>query len=80
MTTPNARPQVWKREEVESPCVQVCVIHPETKLCLGCSRTGDEIASWSRMTPNERRAVMAQLPARDPKPKGRRGGRARRAT
>ena len=55
---------VWKRPEVESPCVKVCMIHPETRLCVGCNRTGEEIARWSRMTPEERRAVMAELPGR----------------
>lgn len=69
---------VWSRPEVESPCVQVCVIHPQTRLCLGCARSLDEIAAWSRMTPEARRAIMAELPARKPAPDGRRGGRAGR--
>jgi uncharacterized protein len=75
----NAPPDpVWTRTEVESPCVKVCVIHPETRLCLGCARSLDEIAAWSRMTPEARRLVMAQLPGRRPAPAGRRGGRAAR--
>ncbi|MEM6676518.1 MAG: DUF1289 domain-containing protein, partial [Pseudomonadota bacterium] len=37
-----------------------------------------EIASWSAMTPEERRVVMAELPSRQPGPVTRRGGRARR--
>ena len=68
---------VWSREEIASPCVNVCVIHPETGLCLGCARTRDEIAGWSRMPPDLRAAVMAELPEREAAPKGRRGGRRR---
>lgn len=70
--------EVWKREEVESPCVKVCVVHPAARICVGCYRTTDEIAAWSRMTPQERRAVMAELPARAPRLGQRRGGRAAR--
>lgn len=68
---------IWSRAEIDSPCVKVCVIHPATGLCLGCARTLDEIAGWSRMAPEARRAVMAALPARQAAPAGRRGGRAR---
>ncbi|MEM8577452.1 MAG: DUF1289 domain-containing protein [Pseudomonadota bacterium] len=70
--------EVWRRAEIESPCIQVCVIHPETGLCTGCARTGDEIGRWSRMDPAERRAIMDALPAREAAPKTRRGGRAAR--
>ena len=66
---------VWKRDEIESPCVQVCVIHPETRLCVGCSRSIDEIGAWSRMNPEQRRTIMAELPLRKAAPKHRRGGR-----
>ena len=69
---------IWKRDEIESPCVKVCVIHPETKLCTGCLRTLDEIGTWSRMTPDLRRDIMAELPARADLLKQRRGGRAAR--
>jgi predicted Fe-S protein YdhL (DUF1289 family) len=71
--------EVWKRAEIESPCVKLCVVHPESRLCMGCYRTIDEITAWSTMSPEARRAVMAELPARAPLVKGtRRGGRAGR--
>ena len=69
---------VWSRAEIESPCVKVCVVHPETRLCVGCKRTIDEIGGWSRMAPEARRAVMEDLPNRVARPSGRRGGRAAR--
>ena len=37
---------------------------PRTNLCFGCGRTLPEIARWSAMDSAERRAIMAQLPAR----------------
>ncbi|MWD27535.1 DUF1289 domain-containing protein [Aquicoccus sp. SCR17] len=70
--------EVWKRSEIESPCIRVCVVHPEERICTGCLRSVDEIARWSRMTPEERRAIMAELPDRAPRLKKRRGGRAAR--
>jgi uncharacterized protein len=33
-------------------------------LCLGCGRTIDEIARWAAMTNEERRTIVAALPAR----------------
>ncbi|MCA8883993.1 MAG: DUF1289 domain-containing protein [Rhodobacteraceae bacterium] len=69
---------VWTREEIESPCIRICVIHPETRLCTGCHRSIDEITQWSRMTPEARRAVMDALPDRAARKPARRGGRARR--
>ena len=69
---------LWKRDEIESPCVKICVIHQETGLCVGCHRTRDEIAAWSRLSPEARRTVMAALPGREGRLKSRRGGRAAR--
>jgi predicted Fe-S protein YdhL (DUF1289 family) len=72
--------EIWQRDEVESPCVKICIIHPESRLCLGCRRSIDEISRWSRMSPEERREIAAALPGRDPGPTRRRGGAgARRA-
>jgi predicted Fe-S protein YdhL (DUF1289 family) len=49
---------------IESPCILVCSIDQTTGYCFGCGRTRDEIAGWIEMTPETRRAVMAELPAR----------------
>jgi uncharacterized protein len=67
--------EVWARNEVQSPCVKLCVVHPEERLCVGCFRTIDEIAAWSRLTPAERAAILADLPNRAPRLRQRRGGR-----
>ena len=68
----------WRRDEVESPCIKICVLHPEERICVGCYRTGEEIGIWSRLTPEARRALMDELPARAPRLARRRGGRAGR--
>ena len=69
---------VWRRDEVESPCIKICVVHPEAGLCTGCLRTIDEITRWSKMSAEERRAIMAALPGRSGQISKRRGGRAAR--
>ncbi|SHH32573.1 DUF1289 domain-containing protein [Marivita hallyeonensis] len=69
---------IWSRDEIESPCVKICVVHPESRLCTGCLRTIDEIGAWSKMSPDARRAVMAELPGRAGEHRVRRGGRAAR--
>ncbi|WP_209596879.1 DUF1289 domain-containing protein [Ruegeria sp. HKCCSP351] len=69
---------VWKRNEVESPCVQICVVHPAERICTGCYRTIDEISRWSRMDSSERAEIMNDLPFRKPRLSTRRGGRAAR--
>jgi len=70
--------EVWKRDEVQSPCVNICVIHPEARLCTGCYRSMDEISRWSVMDDRERAAIMAELEGRKPLVVKRRGGRAAR--
>lgn len=69
---------VWKRDEIESPCVRICVVHPDARLCTGCLRSIDEIARWSRMSSIERREIMNELPSRAGQLRKRRGGRAAR--
>ena len=67
--------EVWSRDEVQSPCIKLCTIHPAERICVGCYRSIDEISAWSRMTPEARRSIMADLPSRAPRLAKRRGGR-----
>lgn len=60
MTAPAPQP----RPVIESPCVLVCMVDGKSGLCFGCKRTLAEIGRWSRMTAEERRAVMDDLPRR----------------
>ncbi len=70
--------EVWARNEIESPCIKVCVIHPQERICAGCLRTIEEIGLWSRLSPEARKAVMEELPSRAGRLRQRRGGRAGR--
>ena len=47
-----------------SPCVSVCAMDPMSGLCTGCLRTLAEIAEWSILEDDERRAIWAALPLR----------------
>ena len=70
--------EIWNRDEIDSPCVKICIVHPDARLCTGCLRSLDEIAQWGQMRPEERRKIMAELPARAGQLTQRRGGRAGR--
>lgn len=78
MTHQDPTDRIWKRAEIDSPCIKICVIEPKSRLCTGCLRTIDEIGAWSRMTPDARKQVMAELESRRATLTKRRGGRAAR--
>ncbi len=67
--------------DIETPCIKICVVDPETQFCIGCGRTRDEIAGWIGMGAPARHAVMLALPERVATltlRKRRRGGRSGR--
>jgi uncharacterized protein len=47
-----------------SPCQNICVLDPVTGWCIGCGRTGGEIAGWMTMSDPDKAVVNAGLPAR----------------
>lgn len=50
--------------KVLTPCIGVCTMG-EDDLCMGCLRSGAEIAAWGGMSDAERQQWMDQvLPAR----------------
>jgi predicted Fe-S protein YdhL (DUF1289 family) len=49
---------------VPSPCVNVCRMNAVTGLCDGCARSLDEIAGWSALDDDARRAVWRRIDAR----------------
>ena len=69
---------IWKRNEIDSPCVNICIVLPQANICAGCFRTIDEISGWSNMTAEQRKEIINDLPNRSSKLKVRRGGRAKR--
>jgi hypothetical protein len=63
---------------IETPCIKICVVDPETGFCIGCGRTREEIGGWLAMAPQLRREIMAALAERVATltlRKRRRGGR-----
>ncbi|MDX2265791.1 MAG: DUF1289 domain-containing protein [Hyphomicrobiales bacterium] len=47
-----------------TPCVGVCRIEAVSGLCLGCARTGEEIALWRDAGPEAQTRIWAALPER----------------
>ena len=48
-------------EEVESPCISVCKIDPDTDYCLGCWRTRIEISNWSEASNDDRWKIISNM-------------------
>ena len=46
---------------VPSPCISVCRMDSTSGLCVGCLRTLDEIAAWSRLDDHARREVWRAI-------------------
>lgn len=66
---------------IETPCIKICVVDPETGFCIGCGRTRMEIGEWLGYSPQERHAIIETLPERVAtltQRKRRRGGRGAR--
>lgn len=45
-------------DETPSPCIGVCVMNAQTRLCDGCYRSIDEITEWWNYSPGEKRRVI----------------------
>jgi predicted Fe-S protein YdhL (DUF1289 family) len=51
-------------DDVPSPCISICVLDTSQSYCTGCGRTLREIAAWTDMSADEKRAVVASLAER----------------
>jgi uncharacterized protein len=59
---------------VESPCIKVCVLDAQPdgeSVCIGCGRTIDEIAGWSRMSAADQLAACERAARRREERAGR---------
>ena len=62
MTGPaNPAPDTATADRVASPCISVCVMDAANGFCTGCLRTLDEIAAWSVLDADAKRAVLAAI-------------------
>jgi len=46
---------------IKSPCVGVCKIYTESKACLGCNRTIEEIANWNSFNDSEKKNILIKI-------------------
>lgn len=51
-------------ENVPSPCISVCRMNQQTRLCEGCYRTMDEIRQWSAFSDVAKREVWTRIEQR----------------
>ena len=51
---------------VQSPCINICKMDAASGLCIGCYRTLDEIAAWSRLDDTARTRILAAVQQRRP--------------
>ena len=49
---------------IRTPCIKICVVDGESGLCMGCYRRLSEVAGWSKLTPDQRDEILAELPDR----------------
>ena len=61
MTDAPTPPRSGPPKPIASPCIMVCTVDGASGLCLGCYRNLKEIATWSRMTDEERAIIMSGL-------------------
>jgi predicted Fe-S protein YdhL (DUF1289 family) len=58
---PDAQAQ---RRRLESPCIGLCVVDPDSGLCEGCLRTLGEVAAWGAASMHERREILVAVDRR----------------
>jgi hypothetical protein len=49
---------------VPSPCISICQMDANQRLCTGCYRTIDEITSWGTASDASKRAIWRQIKLR----------------
>jgi hypothetical protein len=49
---------------IASPCIGVCTLDQQTKLCLGCLRSDAEIAAWRDADSNMRLRILERVSLR----------------
>ncbi len=46
---------------IESPCINICYMSPDTGWCEGCQRNIDEISRWSTASDADKRRILAAV-------------------
>jgi len=50
-----------EQQVIESPCISICELDPQTGFCIGCLRTREEIALWGRADTAMRLEILENL-------------------
>jgi predicted Fe-S protein YdhL (DUF1289 family) len=45
---------------IKSPCNNICKLNNEN-ICIGCKRSLDEIASWSKLTDVDKLKILEEI-------------------
>ncbi len=53
-----------ENDAVPSPCRSLCLFDKNTRLCLGCLRTLNEIQNWRHADQAEKRSIWARIARR----------------
>ncbi|WP_280138399.1 DUF1289 domain-containing protein [Pseudovibrio denitrificans] len=51
-------------ERPASPCLKLCQLDEERKMCVSCWRLLSEIAGWGSLSTQAQHTILAKLPAR----------------
>lgn len=48
--------------KIVSPCIKVCTL--QDNFCIGCGRSTQEIAEWTKASDKRKREILERLPDR----------------
>ena len=48
--------------KVVSPCIKICTL--QDNFCIGCGRSTQEIAEWTKASNKKKREILERLPDR----------------
>jgi len=54
--------RVKSTSKVISPCIKICTL--QNGFCIGCGRTTQEIAEWTKASDKRKREILERLPDR----------------
>lgn len=53
-----------ERQLIASPCVSICALD-DNDICVGCHRSGQEIAGWGSKSESEKAEIMLKVRERE---------------
>ncbi len=50
--------------KIKSPCIEICQLDDDGKLCLGCFRYLDEISGWQTFSEEKKKKILDAIKLR----------------